>query len=87
MNITHALAAEALGLGNPDTVMREYCSGRREPSDTTRLHMDMLETMVEVNRALGNRDLNRACALVEHALSVRNLADITTAKESPCLTK
>lgn len=90
LKISEALAAEALGLGNPGKVMREYCSPThpREPARTTRMHMDLMETLVEVHRALGARDVGRACALVEHALITRDLIEATTNQgENACLTK
>lgn len=74
MQLSPRRAAQALGLGNADTVMREYCSGdRREPSRSTRMHMDLLEQVRDAVMDLQRNKPEQAQARLKQALLVRFL--------------
>lgn len=77
MGISHALAAEALGLGNADKVMREYCSTNhpREPANTTRMHMDLMESAFLALKLLQTGQVHKAKVVLEKAMATRNLID------------
>lgn len=48
LGVGHTAAGQALGLRDPNKTLRSYCSpvGRDTPSDSTRSHMALLETVV-----------------------------------------
>lgn len=77
LGLSMEAAAIALGLGNTDTIMREYCreeftpGKERTPSKSTRFHMDLIEQAFLARAALRVGNAAAALKILDTAFSAR----------------
>jgi hypothetical protein len=71
LGLSDSEAATALGLGNPHCIIREFRSEKREPSQSTRVHMDLLEQVIVAFGALLSNNTALAKITLQDALEER----------------
>ncbi len=71
LGLSDSEAANALGLGNPHAIMREFFSEKRQPSRSTRVHMNLLEQVIISFGALLSNNPELAKATLQTALEER----------------
>lgn len=71
LGLSDSEAANALGLGNPHAIMREFFSEKRAPSRSTRVHMELLERVIIAFGALLSNNPELAKKTLQTALEER----------------